>query len=562
MISGRSAKVSLVVAAFSVIANFACVQAHAGPPSNFRKPSNFRRKLDMREVEVDLQTSLSELLSSASPRASQRLAAIEKSIWQTFQALPKNSAGRLAPAAVRYIVHGYFAKEHGWLIKGLEPHGHAQTDVAEVHEISILQEKVPLLVEGLLEARQANRGLALSDVIAMIGALEQLMFDESVTLLEAAYHLNGLAVDEEISQVTLHRVLQSYIVLFDQGSQANFDDADLHQSMLSGRRAEIDEFEHDIVLNWEYARRGTVNPFVPRKYSFQHAIEVMEHVAADYGKWQNDECRGMKSHLSELDAEGNGRVPLGIFYAQPEGAYQFSESSDYLRQIGALDESSSSKPQVLIANYLAGPSNCIASSSYYSVCCLSECDHIFNEFEHHILAPAASPEKLLGLAQNMSDAALLPGLSEKLYAIAAQNGGEVPLHGRLFAQWLHFAFPYECPFPSVLESAAALTASQWLGADKTVVASAEEKEQHLTSPHPLTGSTFSIDEQWSEYEVLPVHESTSEQVISGVGLVRMVVQIAAILVAFRSACAAWRSVASSSSAAGKKNDDFLLPLRV
>merc|ERR550537_644654 len=23
----------------------------------------------------------------------------------------------------------------------------------------------------------------------------------------------------------------------------------------------------------------------------------------------------------------------------------------------------------------------------------------------------------------------------------------IPLHGRLFAQWLHYAFPHECPYP-------------------------------------------------------------------------------------------------------------------
>ena len=26
---------------------------------------------------------------------------------------------------------------------------------------------------------------------------------------------------------------------------------------------------------------------------------------------------------------------------------------------------------------------------------------------------------------------------------------EVPLHGRLFAQWMHYAFPRHCPFPHV-----------------------------------------------------------------------------------------------------------------
>ena len=50
-----------------------------------------------------------------------------------------------------------------------------RSDIAQVHEVSILQDKVPVLVEGLLEARQADRGLAHNDVVAMIAVLEQLM---------------------------------------------------------------------------------------------------------------------------------------------------------------------------------------------------------------------------------------------------------------------------------------------------------------------------------------------------------------------------------------------------
>merc|ERR1719498_1376130 len=113
--------------------------------------------------------------------AAHRVAAIEASIWQTFQSLPKNEYGRLGPKAVRYVVHSYFAKEHGWLIQGLEPHG-MSTNVTDVHEVSILQDKVPALVEALLENQQADRGLGLSDVVTMIGVLERLIFDESMEL--------------------------------------------------------------------------------------------------------------------------------------------------------------------------------------------------------------------------------------------------------------------------------------------------------------------------------------------------------------------------------------------
>merc|ERR1719482_182948 len=149
----------------------------------------FLRKVSVREVEADLQATLADLLRGTSAAANSRLSVIEAGTWQTFQALPKNAGGRLAPSAVRYIVHSYFAKEHGWLITGLEPHG-MQLNVSEVHDVSILQDKAPLLVENLLEARHNDRGLAFNDIVGMIAVLEQLMFDESVTLLHAAYRLN------------------------------------------------------------------------------------------------------------------------------------------------------------------------------------------------------------------------------------------------------------------------------------------------------------------------------------------------------------------------------------
>merc|ERR1719198_1238646 len=114
------------------------------------QPRDFLRKVSLREVETDLQATLAELFQGT---ANNQLGKIEASTWQTFQALPKNELGRLAPPAVRYIVHNYFAKEHGWLITGLEPHG-MQLKASEVHEVSILQDKAPLLVENLLEARQ------------------------------------------------------------------------------------------------------------------------------------------------------------------------------------------------------------------------------------------------------------------------------------------------------------------------------------------------------------------------------------------------------------------------
>jgi len=448
----------------------------------------------------------------------------------------------------------------------LEPHG-MQLNTTEVHDVNILQDKAPLLVETLLEARTASRGLSFNDIITMVSVLEQMMFDESVTLLQAAYRLNGLSVEEQVDGEMLHKVMQSYLLLFGQGSKANLGDASRHKALLASPSTEgMKEFEQDTVLNFEYARQHRVNPFKPRAYSFQGAAEIMEELAQQYGKWQNSECHDMKAHLVELDPEGIGSVPLGLFYAQPEGAsYHFSESADYLRQIGALDETTVDRPKVLIANYVGGPSNCIASSSYYSVCCISECAEILSDLERHVSAPTVAPATLLPLVSKLSETALPRGLPEKLETIAAHHGGKVPLHGRLFAQWLHFAFPHECPFPSLLASASALSASQWL--DGGSVASEQERKQHLDSTSSAaapTAADFDIDGRWSDHEVLPLLGKPQQSLFQmAAGALRAAAQLVALVVVVQSAVTAWRrGAASIGGSAKKKDDDFMHSLYV
>jgi len=55
-------------------------------------------------------------------------------------------------------------------------------------------------------------------------------------------------------------------------------------------------------------------------------------------------------------------------------------------------------------------------------------------------------------------------LVRRLEFVAAANRGQVPLHGRLFAQWMHHAFPRECPYPQKLGDVAAITADEWMHA--------------------------------------------------------------------------------------------------
>jgi len=508
------------------------------------------------KVVNDLQQSLRELLQVAhaggNTPVAQSLGRIEASIATSFQALPKNAAGRLAPLSVRYLVHNYFAKVHGWQIKGLEPQG-MRTNVSDVHQASILQERSPAMVEQLAEAYQSDRGLGLPDVAAMIAMLERLILDEATSLFHSAYFLNGISASDSVEHNELHEVLRSYLLLVEMGLRANLTDVPLHLEIKRRVAAmgkgwpKIVDFENNAVMSYDYEVKDVVNPFVERQFSFEVASHIVDDLAQSYGRWQQEECRRMKDDLMALDEDGSGRIPLSIFYMKSnKREYQFTESVEYLRQIGAVDDTWKREPRVRIANYVTGPSNCIAASRFYSVCCLNECDGVLNELEGSIRAPSASPERILKLVNSVASSSMTvprevtSDLKAKLKQIAERHGGEVPLHGRLFAQWLHFAFPHECPFPIVSEDGSELSAHHWLGGKAT--ASVETRVSHVESVS--TGENTSAREteeaaelvadiEWSEEEVLPLLEAPRRGLtLLGIPL-RLVVQGSMFLIVLR-----------------------------
>eukprot|EP00403_Amphidinium_massartii_P017629 CAMPEP_0178409464 /NCGR_PEP_ID=MMETSP0689_2-20121128/20476_1 /TAXON_ID=160604 /ORGANISM="Amphidinium massartii, Strain CS-259" /LENGTH=563 /DNA_ID=CAMNT_0020030607 /DNA_START=82 /DNA_END=1773 /DNA_ORIENTATION=- len=500
------------------------------------------RSVAAKQVEARVQSTLRAEIEGGGAAANKLLDKIEKAMWHTFQAMPKNDAGRIQQRAVRYMVHNYFARQHGWLLKGLEPETLGKED-AHMHEVNVLQEKAPALVQALFEARGRDHGFSFSDTVAMIGTIEQLILDESNELLEASYQLNAYSATEGVSEEMLHEILRTFLLLFRSNSPYNVSNVEGHlatKALYEKRggplwRASC-EFEAEMVTAFKFKYRHEVNLFVERPFTFDMASEIVQEITQAYGKWQHEDCMEMKSHLMQLDALGkSGRVPLRVFHSQPRtGKYSFTETADFLREHGALDESKRHESQVLIANYLSNPSNCIAESSYFSVCCLSECEVLLNSIEADVQAPSTSPEHLIDLVSNLSSSSvdapreLSRALVTKMHGIAALNGGSVPLHGRLFAQWLHYAFPAECPYPRGHTDTAALTASQWLGEDETE----KEKEEEFVGHQ---GPSLS---QWSDEEILPLAEPAKGGFRS---YVRIFAFLAAIIVACRLAAAAWET---------------------
>jgi hypothetical protein len=377
----------------------------------------------------------------------------------------------------------------------------------------ILQSKLPSYVRSALESRFAHNGFGLEDAAMMIAAVERLAFDEVIKGVELAFQFNGLRATDGLSQHSLSEVLSSYLII--EMLEGSIDEAQHRED-----KANINEiypnwnhtftFLLDVAQNDGFERKSSVNPFKEDTFSFEDAARVAQRISEEFGEWSNHECHEMRSALAEMDVHSTGRVKLSDFYKNADDAWQFREASEYLRHLGALDESSPSQgPSVIIPNYVGGMSNCITSAPYYSVCCLNECDRVYEHLEAAISAPTASADEILRAVEGMPHIVeardMTATLRGRLEEIVAVNGGKVPLHGRLLAQWLHYVFPRSCPYPHEMGNVHPQSPAQWekLKGEEAAMAGDDEVVHFLETeaarlePSPEAGLAM-----WNMKEVL------------------------------------------------------------
>jgi len=98
-------------------------------------------------------------------------------------------------------------------------------------------------------------------------------------------------------------------------------------------------------------------------------------------------------------------------------------------------------------------------------------------------------------------------LLSRLDAIAERHEGRVPLHGRLFAQWMHHAYPHECMYPQTQAETGTEPASiQQLDRDTmaSYVNNASDVDELLLNNYDLP---WMHDENLLEdYEQVPLRE--------------------------------------------------------
>ncbi len=73
--------------------------------------------------------------------------------------------------------------------------------------MGILVEKAPELAHALSQARPADRGFAFGDIVTIFAAMERLILDETVQLLELAYNLNNRSFSAGLNDKATEEVL-------------------------------------------------------------------------------------------------------------------------------------------------------------------------------------------------------------------------------------------------------------------------------------------------------------------------------------------------------------------
>eukprot|EP00927_Polykrikos_kofoidii_P034129 TRINITY_DN28968_c0_g1_i1.p1 TRINITY_DN28968_c0_g1~~TRINITY_DN28968_c0_g1_i1.p1 ORF type:complete len:593 (-),score=80.11 TRINITY_DN28968_c0_g1_i1:214-1992(-) len=526
-----------VTAILLYVAQALCASVAAAPASgmpvraagflqaNLSSDVSLRQKMEeSRGFQQDIRHSMMSALGCGAPVSAERLMKARVELLPTWFSLPKNEHGRVDWRTLRYVSHRYFVHRWSIWIRGFEPS--LQNSESNGSIVDIIGQRIPKYERRLLES---SHGFSLSDVVYIMVVLEQVVLDSAQSIIKHVYRDHNLPSSKMLNRSELEILLHSYLirwVVADDDAVVKAIVSAPHQLASITSWDDIVAFAHGQIRSFDFSRQrlpqaGRGRGALEMRYSFEDVHEIIDAITTTFASFWQSECNAAKRDLVALDTQRSGRVRLAKFYGnarRPDQHFVFTDSEAYLRSLGALDESSSLRgKELIIPNYMQSATNCVISTSHYLVCCPDECEKIFRDIE--VIAGAASspPAKVLMIVENLTmqtsleddEAVYVDGfLRGQLEEIASLHDGRVPFHGRLFAQWLHFIFPRDCPFPQVGSTLTTLTTAEFGGGFE---ASEDEMRQYIEDPlEDLTDDIYSMTSrenldwtsQWSSKEHL------------------------------------------------------------
>jgi len=393
-----------------------------------------------------LQSMESKMGSERKDWIESQSAIFEAALRPLFTVLPHTIPGRLNPEMARYALHRVFVDARGWNVNGLEE-SNLYRDGSTFSLQSILQGQLPREVDAAFQ-KCFHSDAGIKELSLLAASLDELVHQEVLQRTKDVFKAKKLPmfgyIDLKQMQEVLEHVMMSYIC----------DGAGIHQKerekYLSGALDIREKYPA-----WPALQRflqdlqGVMLPAQASRFHFEDLASVVKELNEHYGRWQDGECQVLSNELQSLEAECPGHISLRQFYSSHlhQNKWQFTESLQYLRSLGALEESEQGNPRLISTNYVLGANNCVSTSQFYSQCCLNQCDGYLRKLEKAVVMPEVAAGDL-----QAAITAILPepegastDLAQKLQEISQNSGGKVALHGRPFAEWLHHAYPRECP---------------------------------------------------------------------------------------------------------------------
>jgi len=417
-----------VLAVFAQLCSGREVKDGSGLRGSFRASAGPARRAILEQLEEVLGRTHRE-------ETEQQLHKLEGELNVTFKALAKNDRGAIDAPSVRYALHRFFVQRYGWQIKGLETDGGTWDSESPIQAMG---NRVPKEMRELFEERLGGSGLSLHELAVVAATMDRMLHADVSMQLHLIYQEENIPEDEIVGFELAKGIMSFYIAKFFLVLPPGVN--------LNANQVRLPAVHHELLTHIIYK-------FVPetpndKQYSRDVIAKVLASFGEQIGRIENQQCQAMKGELVKLEHRpGSGRVRLGDFFHERNTNFEFGESPALLRAAGVLDESNPEDPKVMIPNYLSSSMNCLSPSDYFEICCFDECEELMDQIEAKLESPVASPEEIVSVVSLLSNRSLPAQLVDMLQQAARHHGGLVPLHGRLFAQWMHQAYPRQCNHP-------------------------------------------------------------------------------------------------------------------
>lgn len=458
------------------VALYCLAAAHGSAEGTIRGASHAR----FLDVQYFNRTDVDSLLArqmTHDPKTTPRLRHLRVDLEPIFRTLAKTPNGGLSHQAAKYALFRFFLHERSWLVKGLEPEGIWQTQPERLHKV--WESWVPSYLQQRFEEAKQSEGASLDDLVEMIAVIEDLVQQESRKQMAKVFESLDLPLNGPLSRADADMAVDMYLLVVLTAQNLTLAEPAKNRKRVSRLHRRV---EHGEALRWLRHLEDRILVEQGKVYDFSSISKVAEAFGLEFPSFNDKECSDLKARLVSMEGGSRkpGRIPLTDFYGSiAYRHWNFSESPDYLRDLGVLDESDPHRPHVILANYITSYNNCMRTDGLYAICCRSVCGDMMSAIEQQVAGPAASAAQLAQIVAGLRDVkGLDPKLQKRLYSIAAQSGGFVPLHGRLFAQFLHHAFPRDCPYPHEAGTTNPQTPNDWMRTKgRSTTVSREQLEQ-------------------------------------------------------------------------------------